>query len=449
MRTQLGKAALPVLAALGISLSLASAAGLSAISVSVVQTGDYDADNDGLIEISNLEQLNAVRYDLDGNGEADEVDDVDAYAEAFPGAAKSMGCPGSGCAGYELARNLDFNDPESYGSGSVDKGWGQIEEDQGWPPIGSYGSFNESFRATFDGNDHTILNLFINRQDEDNVGLFAHVVGFGEVNRVGLVDANVTGNSGVGGLVGNNRGLIKGSRATGNVSGWLNIGMLVGSNHSDITDSNASGIVSGDWVVGGLTGGNWGTISGSHSACEVIGRSQVGGLSGGNQGLIEYSHATGDVSGVQTVGGLVGDNNLGGRVFASYATGNVTGPRYRTGGLVGENHDTIMASYATGDVTGTVEVGGLVGANYGERLISSYATGAVSGSRDIGGLVGRNDIRSLIMSSYARGSVSGTGGAAGGADRGKTWNRTGSQPTIGTLKLRGTNLELGPDSVPA
>ena len=31
-------------------------------------TVDYDADNDGLIEVSNLAQLNAVRWDLDGNG---------------------------------------------------------------------------------------------------------------------------------------------------------------------------------------------------------------------------------------------------------------------------------------------------------------------------------------------------------------------------------------------
>ena len=68
MRTLLKKAAIPVLAALGVSLSLASAAGLNAISASVVQAGDYDADDDGLIEVSRLEQLNAIRFDLDGDG---------------------------------------------------------------------------------------------------------------------------------------------------------------------------------------------------------------------------------------------------------------------------------------------------------------------------------------------------------------------------------------------
>ena len=73
-------------------------------------TIDYDADDDGLIEISNLEQLNAMRYDLDGDGELDEsllIDRGDSreaderafteiYRAAFPPAASGMGCPNSG-----------------------------------------------------------------------------------------------------------------------------------------------------------------------------------------------------------------------------------------------------------------------------------------------------------------------------------------------------------------
>ena len=38
------------------------------------QTGtDYDADDDGLIEIGGHAQLNAVRWDLDGNGSSAEA----------------------------------------------------------------------------------------------------------------------------------------------------------------------------------------------------------------------------------------------------------------------------------------------------------------------------------------------------------------------------------------
>ena len=68
---------------------------------------DYDKDDDGLIEISNLEQLDAIRLDLYGEGEA--VAPIDpraytraykeatrAYKAAFPGAEPGMGCPIAG-----------------------------------------------------------------------------------------------------------------------------------------------------------------------------------------------------------------------------------------------------------------------------------------------------------------------------------------------------------------
>ena len=83
-------------------------------------TGDYDADNDGLIEIANLAQLNAVRWDLDGNGVVDDSANATSYAAAFANAEDNMGCnesvvtiasgPGNpACSGYELAANLDFD----------------------------------------------------------------------------------------------------------------------------------------------------------------------------------------------------------------------------------------------------------------------------------------------------------------------------------------------------
>ena len=66
---------------------------------------DYDADNDGLIDISTLAQLDAIRHDLDGNGDP-ASGGATAYNGAFPirqrAAAGRMGCPSGACAGYEL-----------------------------------------------------------------------------------------------------------------------------------------------------------------------------------------------------------------------------------------------------------------------------------------------------------------------------------------------------------
>ena len=46
--------------------------------ITIVLAGvDYDFDNDGLIEVANLEQLNAIRWDADGNGV------VGDYGKAF------------------------------------------------------------------------------------------------------------------------------------------------------------------------------------------------------------------------------------------------------------------------------------------------------------------------------------------------------------------------------
>ena len=70
--------------------------GLSAVqdfSVSVsAGNRDYDTDNDNLIDVRTLAQLDAIRYDLDGNGEVDGTN-WQAYYDAFEEAILDMGCP--------------------------------------------------------------------------------------------------------------------------------------------------------------------------------------------------------------------------------------------------------------------------------------------------------------------------------------------------------------------
>ena len=56
-------------------------------------TVSYDSDGDGLIEISTLAQLNAVRWDLDGDGAADNGANESSYATAFPICRRGHGLP--------------------------------------------------------------------------------------------------------------------------------------------------------------------------------------------------------------------------------------------------------------------------------------------------------------------------------------------------------------------
>ena len=320
-------------------------------------TTDYDSDNDGLIAVANLAQLNAIRWDLNGDGSVDDTANQASYTAAFPDAATSMGCPSTGCIGYELTANLNF---DTDGDGDVDAddaGGAYWNGDLGWAPIGYYLSAtdNSPFAATFEGNNRSITNLYINRSTASGVGLFGYVGAGAEVRNVRLRGGTVTGQQQIGGLVGRNTGTVRASSASGAVSGQQWIGGLAGQNRGTISASSASGAVSGQQQTGGLVGRNHG-------------------------GAISHSHASGAVSGQQWVGGLVGSNATGATISSSHATGTVTGTDPATsssiGGLAGYNDGTIEDSYhETGTVSGSTRIGGLVGYSYqGTIRDDSYAS---------------------------------------------------------------------------
>ena len=304
----------------------------------------YDTDHDGLIEITTLAQLDVIRHDLYGDGFPTGTGAAAyraAFPLAFPDTHSRLRCGGE-CLGYELLADLDFFDTN--GDGQVDtnddtNGDGRVAADDtpwwnngaGWEPIATGSS---AWDATFEGNGHTIRHLFINRPAGDEVGLFGLVrssFGSGSIRAVGVIEVDVTGNDRVGGLVGENRGSVTASYATGRVSGDSKVGGLVGENRGSVTASYATGRVAGDSEVGGLLGRNYSssTITASYATGPVAGESEVGGLVGRNfSGTITASYATGRVSGDSEVGGLVG-RNLGGTITASYwdttTSGQATG----------------------------------------------------------------------------------------------------------------------------
>ena len=398
--------ALPLLAAV-LAMALLFAAMANSVPAEAQSLTDYDADNDGLIEVSSLAQLDAIRYDLDGDGSPTNSTD---YEAAFPNAQSGMGCPSTGCTGYELTADIDF---DTNGDGRTDiAGDAYWNGGAGWQPIGQ--EIND-FGATFDGNNQTIANLYITR-DLSGVGLFGYTSTQSDIKRIGLVGVKVAGS-------------------------W-NTGGLVGVNRSAITDSYVSGreaSVTGVYNVGGLAGysADTGTIAGSYATVDVNGEGGVGGLVGQNGGPISASYATGNVTGIGSgqvwgVGGLVGDwqgPDVAQPISASFATGDVTGYG-DVGGLIGNMGQPIVNSYAAGDVTGETNVGGLVGSAYQLSITSSFSTGSVIGSSDGGGLLGLNFVyRTQITASYWDTQTSGLSTSAGG--EGKTTSELQS-PTSNT-----------------
>ena len=355
---------------------------------------NYDADEDGLIAISNLAQLHAMRHDLDGNGVPVSAGSA-AYAAAFPDAFARLGCGIDGCSGYELTKDLDF---DTDGDGSADAGDTYWNAGEGWEPIGLprgriFGILLGAFNATFDGNGHSIANLFVAR--DDHSGLFGAIRSRGVVRDVRLTDVDVTGKQHVGGLAGENHGVVSRVQSAGQVSGEVQVGGLVGGNLGTITLARSSAAVTGmappDFVrtsdldrgTGGLVGYNGGAVRGSYATGRVVGDSNVGGLVGWNfndgfvgaarsHASIVGSYATGSVAGRSSVGGLVGTNGIPGNapfvlgeIKASYATGRVSGPARGVGGLVGydsgDDSTIITASYwdtnTSGQTSGSFGIG--------------------------------------------------------------------------------------------
>ena len=305
-----------------------------------VGTRDYDTDDDGLIAVATLGQLDAMRYDLNGDGMVDVASDWQSYYAAFEQGAIDMGCP-DGCTGYELTANVDFDTNGSRGPDAGDDYW---NGGAGWAPIGGDGTLaigtrlllRNPFNAIFEGNGHTVSNLFIDTNTIVLAGLFGYATA--DIRNAGLIDVEVTGTELAAGLVAFNRAEIRASYVTGRVSGVENVGGLVGINHS------------------------LGAIRGSYATASVLGDDDVGGLVGDNRGEITAAYATGRVSGESGVGGLVGNNKSTGEITAAYTTGPASGDS-NVGGLVGESE------------------GGRVSASYWDTSTSGRTTSALGTAR--------------------------------------------------------------------
>ena len=410
-----------------------------------VDVTDYDTDGDGLIEIKSLAQLNAIRWDLNGDGDPTAANAA-AYAAAFPGRSEAHGCPDTDdtgtdpgpCLGYELAANLDF---DTDGDGSTHTaGTGDDDDDYyttttgtgaGWNPIGGADeTTHQTFTTTFEGNNHTISNLYIKLDTNTTstatfVGLFADIAGGGTVRNVGLVNPYVS-NTRSGYALFTRTGAL----AARNNSGSTVSGVSVAG--GSVTGTQSSGNTNEANLVGCLLGYNGGTVTTSHASCAATATGsshasdRAGGLVGRNDSAIRDSYATGDVSADHSAGGLVGavlSNSAS--ITGSYATGAVSatgsgsgsGNQGNAGGLAGTTVGSITGSYATGAVSatgGNVWAGGLVGNVSSRPVTTSYATGAVSGSGTgtvhVGGLAGRLSAGVSASATYATGAVSVSGG---------------------------------------
>ncbi|MGB5924820.1 MAG: GLUG motif-containing protein [Dehalococcoidia bacterium] len=330
---------------------------------------------------------------------------------------------------------------------------------RGWDPI-------VFLRGSFDGQGHEIRDLFINRPDEDHVGLFAGVGYGGVIQDVGVVNAHVTGAGAAGGLVGLGfeRGTVHNSYFTGSVTGTRGVGALVGIYYESIISNSYYNydetLINGEHIItiGALFGEDFDEWLANGKFLDVNERlTQENGyylinnvsdfkqlLAFGQNDTLKFrltndldlgddpnlyipylagefdgnGHRVSDlsfnfdfVSHVGLFGCLASDGKI---TQVGVETVSIVGASF-VGGLVGANWgSTVSDCYATGSVTGRFTIpeigneenaGGLVGFSEG-AVTNCYFTGNVSGNHNVGGLVGYN-YYGTVSNSYFKGSIAG------------------------------------------
>lgn len=234
---------------------------------------------------------------------------------------------------YVLGNDIDASDTYNWYGG------------KGFLPVGNY---ENRFRGDLDGKSHVIQELFINRSDMNDVGLFGYVVTAGSIRNVKMLMANITGNDRVGALAGELSYLMRVSNChvSGEIYGNRYVGGLIGYiDRATVSDCSSRAEVRGVSYVGGLVGYLW--FGKVHSSCakglanstDLF--SRVGGMVGYNKnGTIYNCYSTATAQGIYRVGGLLGFNNYG-TVSRSFAAGRTEGVDWHVGGLIGTCYEGV------------------------------------------------------------------------------------------------------------
>jgi len=279
-------------------------------------------------------------------------------------------------ANYKMTANVNFNNYSSEdwnNDGTIDG-----SNTYGWNPLGTS---SIPFSGIWDGDGHSITNLYINQSWNNYKGLFG-ATSSAMIKNLYFEDTSIVGGNYTGTLVG----------------------------YADSTDINNVGsystYVNGNSYTGGLVGySNNMTLTTTSSSGTIIGLSNyAGGIVGySDDGVHIYkSYSSASIAnsyGGSGFGGVVGYMNRNGVVGNCYATGNIDTPKWGgnyVGGLVGymNNGSSVYDSYSTSKINAGSYVGGLVGyiKNNGSSITNSYALWSTApyGNSSVGGLVGYN-----------------------------------------------------------
>lgn len=230
---------------------------------------------------------------------------------------------------FELANDIDCSmtnpDNENWDAEGT---WG---DERGFRPIGDQ---DQPYTGEFVGNGYAVMGLYIDRTDEDNIGLFGYTEG------AEIIDIHVDStNSDVGIYGGTNTGGVVGFASNTDLSYVSTVGFIYSAGE------NAGG------VVGYMTDGS--SIYSAYSTGYVIADNQT---AGGLIGLAEFSN-----------------------IFNTYSWAFTYSDSYNAGGLIGaSSYIYVYSSYASGNIYGEIFVGGLIGFNTNESTYANVFSASVA-----------------------------------------------------------------------
>ncbi len=290
-----------------------------------------DENNDGICDMCNEgyepPKLTSDKYDLNGDGTADEVYEISSvtdlywYAGLINGTLE--GVERNSSANAVLTTDITVNENVTSNGELAD----DISGFKLWTPIGGV---QYSFEGIFDGQNHTISGLYV---DENATSIVAGFFGKSEnlIKNLKLNDCYFQGDKNTDG---------NGNNFVGAICGY-NCG-------GDIVNCSSDSVVKGENLVGGITGGNY-------------------------YGIVSECFNMGTVTGLRS-GGIAAWNTW--EILNCYNMGTVTGTGSEyTGGICGYNMYSLINCYSMGTVNGSERGsinGGLCGTERDGKAINCY-----------------------------------------------------------------------------
>ena len=366
-----------------------------------------------------------------------------------------------------------------------------IEENspnQGWQPIGVSSS---KFQGIFDGNNHTISNLNIDRPSSSAVGLFGYADGATFKNIV-IVETTITGNGDVGpvcgnassstfsnckvtatinakgntvgGIAGSASGTFTNNKVTNTtINGNDNVGGIVGyTGNATFTSNDVSAMIGGKNQVGGILGNSssdYCSFDNNIVKCNIVGVDNVGGLIGIMQAgdlSLKKCAFYGTIKAHSRVGGVIGLFDAGIRTVGNcdisncYSICDIQATGDRIGGILGHKEGgyfaswSISNSYHSGNILGGVNVGGIVGDANRVSITKCQSLGSVNANSHVGGVVGciSGNGEYYVYFSQLKQNVALTTTLLSTNEVGRIYGIKGDYSTIGILGSSDDNLAL-------